>query len=122
MRIRLFLPGLILPFFLTACASSHRNVARTLDKYQPGVTTWNEFTKDAKVTQERPVPQAQAQYLNSPAPVPIKVWVAQRDPWRIYEQRETVSTDKTEVVVGDDKRPLALLTFTGETLSDKRQL
>lgn len=95
-----------------------------MDKYQPGVTTWNEFTKDAKVTQERPVPQAkQAHYLDSAAPVPaIKVWVAQREPWRIYEQRETVSTSKTELVVGDDKRPLALLTFSGETLSDKRQL
>jgi len=98
-------------------------VAHTLDKYQPGVTTWNDFTKDAKVMEERPGPQTQqARYLDSSAPQTIKVWVAQKDPWRIYEQRETVSTAKTEVVVGDDKRPLALLTFTGPTLSDKRQL
>jgi hypothetical protein len=94
-----------------------------LDKYQPGVTTWTDFTKDAKVTQVRPVPQVkQAHYLDSVAPETIKVWVAQRNPWRIYEQRETVSIDKTELIVGDDHHPLALLTFNGDTLSDKQQL
>jgi hypothetical protein len=122
MKVQVLLPAFVISLFLTACASSH-NVAHTLDKYQPGVTTWNDFTKDANVTQERPGPQAlQARYLDSSAPPTIKVWVAQRDPWRIYEQRETVSTDKTEVVVGDTHHPLALLTFKGDTLTDKRQL
>ena len=98
-------------------------MARTLDQYQPGVTTWNDFTKDANVTQKRPGPQVQqARYLDPGAPETIKVWVAQKGPWRIYEQRETTGTDKTELVVGDDHHPLVLLTFKGNMLSEKQQL
>ena len=117
------MPPLVISLFLTACASSHKEVARTLDQYQPGVTTWNEFTKDANITQKRPAPPLQqAHYLDSGAPETIRVWVAQKDPWRIYEQRETVGTDQTELVVGDVHHPLALLTFKGNMLSEKQQL